>query len=428
MIFESATVLVFPGGTEIGLEIAQSLFAVKNIRLIAASSTPSNHAPYVFAEHYLLPSVFESNWREALVDLVRSKDITHIFPAHDDVLIALSENQSRIPAVVVTSPVETCRITRSKSLTYRFLQNDVPVPSMMDTAEDVRHFPVFIKPDSAQGSLDCYRISTREELHETMKRRNDFLILEHLPGREFTVDCFSHRRQGLLLCAGRERVRTRSGIAMNSVSIELSEFADFAAKISQRLVFHGAWFFQCKGAQDGQLKLLEVAPRIAGTMCVERAKGINLPLLSLYESSGVSLRMLINDYTVVVDRALTSRFQLGIVYNNVYVDLDDTLIIKERVNVDLVRLLYQSINRGCRVILLTRHEKDVNLTLRKYRLEGIFDKIIHVPLGIAKSSCIDVGESIFIDDSFSERLDVSECCGIPTFDSSSVPCLFDDRL
>lgn len=51
------SVLVFPGGTEIGLEIWRSLKDCKEIRLYSAGSEVSNHAPYVFARHFNLPSV-----------------------------------------------------------------------------------------------------------------------------------------------------------------------------------------------------------------------------------------------------------------------------------------------------------------------------------------------------------------------------------
>ena len=45
-------VLVFPGGTEIGLEIQRALCQCKDIRLYSAGLDVSNHAPYVFARHF----------------------------------------------------------------------------------------------------------------------------------------------------------------------------------------------------------------------------------------------------------------------------------------------------------------------------------------------------------------------------------------
>lgn len=387
-----------------------------------------NHAPFIFGHHYLIPSVRETGWLPALIELINREGITHVFPAHDDVLLALSECRDQIPAKLVTSPHATCRTTRSKSATYDCLRNAVAVPWYRKHSDATICYPVFVKPDSAQGALDCFRISTPEELHCVLSRRDDFLIMEYLPGKEFTVDCFSHRRLGLLYCAGRERVRTRAGIAMTSVFVLRPELLEFAMRIGENLQFHGAWFFQCKEAGDGTLKLMEVAPRIAGTMCIERARGVNLPLLSLWESEDADVQILAGEYPVHVDRALVARFRIGFKFDIVYVDLDDTLILNGRVNSDLVRFLFQCLNRGHRLILITRHRGCVEETLRKYRLHGIFDETLRVAEDAMKSSVVCSHNAIFIDDSFAERRDVSSRCGIPTFDCSSVPCLFDERI
>jgi hypothetical protein len=52
-------VLILPGGTEIGQEIRLALKDCKDIRLYSAASDVSNHAPYVFARHFIVPGVHE---------------------------------------------------------------------------------------------------------------------------------------------------------------------------------------------------------------------------------------------------------------------------------------------------------------------------------------------------------------------------------
>jgi hypothetical protein len=50
-------VLIFPGGTEIGLEIWNALKECKEINLYSASSDVSNHAPFVFKNHYIVNKI-----------------------------------------------------------------------------------------------------------------------------------------------------------------------------------------------------------------------------------------------------------------------------------------------------------------------------------------------------------------------------------
>lgn len=126
---------------------------------------------------------------------------------------------------------------------------------------------------------------------------------------------------------------------------------------------------------------------------------------------------------VELDRALNNRYRHSVKYSTLYIDLDDTLIVNDQVNAQAVMLIFQCINRGKKVVLLTRHRNDLNQTLAKYRLSGLFDEVIHLREGEKKSSQIKQTDSIFLDDSFTERMDVARLCKIPTFDCSMIELL-----
>ena len=128
-------VLVFPGGSEIGLEINRALGQCKDVELYSASADMSNHASFVFSRHFVIPPISEPGWVEALNALVRRHGIDYVFPAHDDVLVALVEQAETLAAAVVSSPRETCVLTRSKSATYQHLADVVDVRSEEHTSE-----------------------------------------------------------------------------------------------------------------------------------------------------------------------------------------------------------------------------------------------------------------------------------------------------
>src|SRR5690606_26649979 len=155
--------------------------------------------------------------------------------------------------------------------------------------------------------------------------------------------------------------------------------------------------------------------------------GVNFALLSILEQERVPLRILRNPGPVEVDRSLRNRYRHGISFDTVYVDLDDTLIHEGRINTDLVALLYACVDNRKTIVLVTRHAECVDATLARHRLTGLFDRVVHLRAGEKKSSCIEPGAAIFIDDSFSERLDVASACGIPTFDCSMVEMLYDQE-
>jgi hypothetical protein len=133
-----------------------------------------------------------------------------------------------------------------------------------------------------------------------------------------------------------------------------------------------------------------------------------------------------NDAEIRIDRALVNRYQHGLTFATVFVDLDDTLILRGRVNTILVRLLYQYLNEGKRVVVVTRSETALE-TLRRHRLDALPDDVIHLPRTSSKADVMHGHDAILIDDSFGERLDVHRRTGMPTFDCSMIEMLLDDR-
>ena len=122
------------------------------------------------------------------------------------------------------------------------------------------------------------------------------------------------------------------------------------------------------------------------------------------------------DYHVELDRAFSNKYKLDINYSTVYVDYDDCLILEKRyVNVELVQFLYQCLNKGKRLVLLSKHEGDLDLELKQFRLEGLFDEVIHISRDEQKCEYVIAKDSIFIDDSHAERKNIMKTRHIPVF-------------
>ena len=136
-----------------------------------------------------------------------------------------------------------------------------------------------------------------------------------------------------------------------------------------------------------------------------------------------------NGKNVAMDRALYSRYNLDIEYEDVYIDFDDTITLRNQVNPLTMFFLYQCRNKGKKVFLLTRHIDDIYNSCKKYAIsEDLFSEIIHIKDNTKKSAYIKSKKSIFIDNMFKERLDVKDSCGIPVFDADGFEFLLDWRL
>lgn len=420
-------VLVFPAGTEIGLEIQKSLQYCKEIELFGAGENISTHARFVYKEYFNLPSIYSGiGWLEELIQLCGKLQINYIFPAYDDVIVELAKYRNKIPATILAPSLDAVTITRSKSKTYERLKSMVPVPTIYEGSGEI-DFPVIVKPDCGQGAQGVCLVDDENSLRIALNKVEKGIICEYLPGEEFTVDCFSDRDRGLLFCGARRRVRMRNGIAVHTETIELPGAYKIGETIARELGLYGAWFFQVKYSRQNKLTLLEVGPRIAGSMSAHRVKGVNFPLLTIFESERLPLEIVVNSHNIELGRALGNRYKVQISFKTLYIDLDDTLIINGELNLDAVKLIFQCINQGICVELITRHNGDLDVTLQKFRINNLFDRIHHLNATQSKADFIVERNSIFVDDSFSERIDVHQKIGIPTFDCSMIESLIENN-
>ena len=341
-------VLIFPAGTEIAMEIFHSLRYAKEVELFGASSVPGP-AEMLF-ERYEdnLPMIAEADFLPRMNVLLQRWDIDFVYPAYDAAQLFLVQHEDELAAKVVSSPLSTVETCRSKEKTYRYFSGEKFVPRVYAGLHEVRRYPVFAKPKVGQGSEGVQLLKEPSAQAEALGSDPAYLLCEYLPGEECTVDCFTDSAGKLLTCSARSRERMKNGISMRSSLLPEDErVKQIAAVLNERLHFLGAWFFQIKRDTSGDYKLLEVSPRIPGTMGVTRQRGINAPLLTLYVLAGMQVQIFCNDYGVLVERTLVSRYELSpLEYDDVYLDYDDTLILRGKVNTVLLGFLYQAVDKG----------------------------------------------------------------------------------
>lgn len=422
-------ILVFPCGSEIGLEIHRSLKYSTHFRLIGASSV-HDHGKFVY-DNYIdsVPFHDAPNFVTTMKTLIKDFGIDAIYPTMDAVAATLKKVENLLGCRVIGSSSETTSICASKRETYKVLENSIPIPNWYESLDLILNYPIFIKPNLGYGSRNTHlahdRSSAEEFINTHGRDKNSFIFCELLPGAEYTIDCFSNRHGVLLFTGARKRNRISNGISVNThaVSEYQDEFKVFAETINAKLKPRGAWFFQMKEDVSGKPNLLEVAARLGGSSSLFRSKGVNFALLSAFDSFDIDVSIETNNYVSELDRALSNKYKIDIEYSSIYVDYDDCILIHEKVNPELLSFLYKSLNQNKRIILITRHAGNLDESLKKHRISQLFDEIIHLQKNESKSAYINPEKAIFIDDSYAERLDVKRTYGIPVFSLDMIEAL-----
>lgn len=424
---DKKTILVFPCGSEIGLEVHRSLRYSRHIKLIGGSSI-NDHGRFVY-ESYIgnIPFVDDVDFIPSMKSLISRYGIDAVYPCMDSVIKVLTRAGQSLDCKIVSSPSETAEICYSKNQIYEHLKKIVITPKVFRSIKEIDAYPVFMKPDIGYGTRGARKITDSLQAKCHLAEYPNCLIQEYLPGEEFTVDCFTNRKRQLLFIGPRSRRRIINGISVNTMSMQnnIQPFIQMAEKINNNLEFRGAWFFQVKKNVHGELVLLEVASRLGGSSSLHRNLGVNFALLSIFDAFDEDISICMSPLSIEMDRALDTRYKVTVNFDEVYMDLDDCLLIGESINIQAIAFLYQCLNRGIKLNLMTKHAGPLVEILSKFRLSGLFDSIIHIKEGMEKSDFIVNKCSVFIDDSFKERKKVSDKLGIFVLAPDMIESLLD---
>ncbi len=429
---ERIRVLIFPSGSEGALDIYHSLRY--NLRFdVYGLSGKENYTDYAYPEGKFIYGderlfVDHPEFENALTAVIERLKIQYIIPTFDNVALKLSELRSRLRAKVITSPYETLLAASDKRRMYKDIVGMSFAPKVFHGVDEVSKYPVFIKPAKGTGSRGARKVCSRNELELAIEATSEPVITEYLTGEEISVDCFTDRFGVLRFIGPRVRARVWNGISFRARTIPVTgEIEEIASALNERFVFRGAWFFQAKRDVCGKYKLLEFSARQATNSSLYTKLGINFSLLSLFDAMEYDVKIIPNDCQIEQERCLRAAYRIDFRYSVVYIDFDDTLIIENRVNTNLMRFIYQCVNMGKKVVLLTRHMHDLEESLVKHRIAKLlFNQIIWIKDDTPKWEYIQENDAILIDNYFKEREEVQRLCGIPVFDVDAVDCLISE--
>jgi hypothetical protein len=419
--------LIFPCGAISAIEIHNSFKDEKNINTFLANSTNLNNKLYYKKKIIKLPNIDSKIFLISINKIIKKYKINYLYPSTDIVAYFLKKNQKKLFCKILTHNLKTLSICNDKIKTYDFFTSKKMDFLPKKINKKVFKFPIFVKKKISHSSIDAHKINNRNEydIFFLFKNEDEYLITEYLPGSEFTIDCFTRNRK-LIFKMIRARKRTLGGISVeNEIILDSNNYLSrniniIAQKINNLLIFKGVWFFQIKIDKFNKPKLLEIGVRPSGNSDFSRILDINLPLLTFYIFTKKNIS--INKSPKYIKnniKILRSYFNFSYKFSRIYVDYDDCISLRNRINEELMGKLFQFKIKNKKIILITKHKKNIYNSLNKLKLGNFFDEILSLKKKGKKYKFIEKTSSIFIDDSFSERLEVSNKLNIPVFSPQS---------
>jgi carbamoyl-phosphate synthase large subunit len=400
-------VLVLPSVNEPGLEIVRSLRHSPRFCVFGASSIDTACDPSVdlLANHTTLPALGDPAFEDSLRTYLDQNEIDFVFPTVDALVAELASYEHPRARFVTPDPA-TAALCCSKRETAARLAGVVPVAREY-TAHETPTLPLFAKPDRGAGSRDTFVVRDEHDLR--LARARGLMLLEYLPGDEYTVDCCGDAEGRLLVASIRRRAMLGRGIALASELVADAQIDAMVRAVAQELRIVGPFFVQWKRRADGTPVLLEVNARVGGSMGLTRLAGANIPQMAVFSLAGYSVKTprLLPGLRGV--RSLETRGRYD-TFSHVVWDLDDTLIRKDgKPDPAMFALVLDLRNRGIGQTVLSRNVDPAGV-LKRHGLAELFDEIRAVTNKVPAMSALleELGlrdaDVVMINDSWVERL------------------------
>lgn len=151
---------------------------------------------------------------------------------------------------------------------------------ILDSTFDIFDSVVNQKPDSSVTDLDIYL-----DILKRGKEFPDILIMEYLPGREFTVYCLCEHGKPLYIIP-LERKVTTAGMSLIAQVDMNPTVIEYCKQIIKEMNLHGVVDLQMKFNEEGKPSLYEINPRYSASIIVSYAAGVNLALFGILQTLG----------------------------------------------------------------------------------------------------------------------------------------------
>lgn len=291
--------------------------SVSDVVIHGCDTNPSCLGYRLADKSFTVPSGTDDEYIPILLKYCEQNKIDLLIPCADEELLPISKSKflfEKIGCRVLISPESALKIVLNKAKLFQHCQKSslseyIPKYYVCKNVNEIRQayknllnlgHKVCIKPAVTHGSRGFRIIEktpTKEEFFNKKASPHnitiemlcqilgtssfpDILVMEYLPGIEYSVDCFKSEKD--FLCVPRTREIIKDGICVSGRSVENNSLIAASKQIYNELGLCYNANIQFKYDSQGNPKLLEINPRFSGTMEHCRAAGINFVEVAIH--------------------------------------------------------------------------------------------------------------------------------------------------
>ncbi len=288
-------VLVTGVGGPAGINAARLLKAIPGIRVIGCDIDELSAGRFFVDEFLLAPRVTD---REAYVSWMTKTIAEHqvglCIPTVHEELPIMADLAPSLPCPALISRPEAIAFGEDKHQLYQWAMRELAphaIPAVLLSAwtplwctDDVQ----FVKPRQGRGGRGCQKMTKTElqALQASTTTPDQYIVMEYMPGTEWTVDAYQGKDGAMVYVVPRERIGLAGGISIKGRTVRHEELIKLSTQVCQAIGFYGPVCLQWRADVAGTPRLIEINPRLSGGLPITVAAGVNPIVTELAEMAG----------------------------------------------------------------------------------------------------------------------------------------------
>jgi carbamoyl-phosphate synthase large subunit len=308
-------VLVTGAGGPAAIAAMKSLSVDPSVELLAADMDPWAAGLYLVPPwaRTLIPAGGAADFTDTVLARCHALDVDVVLPTVDAELRPLARARALFAAegiALLLAPAAALDVILDKLALARRCAGVVRVPrtELFGPSVDPASFtyPVIVKPRTGSGSRGVITVGSAAEL-AALTRSPTLIVQEFLPGEEYSIDVLADASGHVIASVTRLRARVDSGVSVGGRTVKDAELSSFGRAVAEETGITYVANIQCKRDAAGRPALLEVNPRMPGTLGLTIASGVDMPRLALAALRGRTLPATMDFRECAVVRFLDER-------------------------------------------------------------------------------------------------------------------------
>lgn len=296
----------------------------KEFRIIGAAPEKEGSGFTFIDKGYFVSKSEDKNYIRDLLTICKKEKVRILIPSDPKELVFIAENKEKfekIGTLVLLSSLKSIRTAEDKEKFFIFCkEKGIPVPDFIKV-KNYKDFhkavlrlgypqkAVCFKPKISSGTRGFRILSSKQNrLHDLLKDKPEsvmadfseicsilkkakkfpeILVMEFLPGKEYSVDILAHDGKAQIIVP-RTRDKILLGASFCGQAVKEKEIIKYSEKIVEGLNLDTIVGIQFRKDEKGVPKAMEVNPRIQGAALLSVAAGADLVRLAIKNVLGES--------------------------------------------------------------------------------------------------------------------------------------------